>query len=186
MSLARTRLLFLPLLVALIGFAPPAVAAAAVPPHYALEKFGLSLINCTRTGGLVLKDGTCKDRGTGKHSKYRPPLKLGPALSSRIARPYALKIAKAHYCGHDFGGRSITGAFHKAGFNGTHWGESIGCGTWTRPRKDIIETHLMMQAEKSSNGWHWRNMKNPAFKVVGVGVAVVNGVTRIVEDFYLP
>ena len=44
----------------------------------------------------------------------------------------------------------------------------------------------MMQSEKSSNGWHWRNMKNPAFKVVGVGVAVVNGTTRIVEDFYLP
>jgi hypothetical protein len=185
MSVPR-RLLVLPLLLVMIGFAPPVTTAAAVAPRYALEKFGLSLINCTRTGGWVLKDGSCKDRGTGKHSAYRPPLRLGPALARRVARPYARKIAAAHYCGHNFGGRTITGAFHHAGFYGAHWGESIGCGTWTRPRRDIIETHLMMQAEKASNGWHWRNMKNPAFKVVGVGVAVVGGVTRIVEDFYLP
>jgi hypothetical protein len=186
MSLARTRLLVLPLLLALIGFAPPAVAGAATPPHLKLEKFGLSLINCTRTGGWVQHDGSCKGRGTGTYSKYRPPLKMGPALANLIARPYARKIAKANYCGHDYGGRSITEAFHAAGFYGQHWGESIGCGNWSRPRRDIIETHLMMQAEKSTNGWHWRNMKNPYFKVVGVGVAVVNGTTRIVEDFYLP
>ncbi len=186
MSLVRPGLLVLPLLLALIGFSPPAVAGAATPPHYRLEKFGLSLINCTRTGGWVLKDGSCKDRGSGKHSAYRPPLKMGPNLATRIARPYARKIAKAQYCGHDFGGRSITAAFHAAGFFGQHWGESIGCGNWSTPRRDIIETHLLMQPEKSSNGWHWRNMKNPYFKVVGVGVAVVNGTTRIVEDFYLP
>lgn len=186
MLLARARLLLLPLLLALIAFAPPAITAAALPPHYSLEKFGLSLINCTRTGGWVLKDGSCKDYGSGKHSVYRPPLRLSAGLSDKISRPYAVKIARADYCGHDFGGRTITGAFHHAGFFGLHWGESIGCGNWSRPRRDIIETHLMMQAEKSTDGWHWRNMKNRYFKVVGVGVAVVNGVTRIVEDFYRP
>ena len=194
MPARRSRVPGLPILVAVLAAflvaVPPAAARGATPaataPHYALEKFALRLINCTRTGGWVKKDGTCIDYGTGKHSRYRPPLKLRAALSNLISRPYARKIAKANYCGHDYGGRSITGAFHHAGFYGVHWGESIGCGTWSPPRRDVIETHRLMQAEKPYNGWHWRNMKNPDFNQVGIGVAVVDGVTRIVEDFYHP
>ncbi len=186
MSRSSHRALVLPILLALLAFAPAAPTEAATPPHYDLEKFALRLINCTRTGGWVRTDGTCKDYGSGKHSRYRPPLKLRAALSNRISRPYAVKIAKADYCGHTYGGRTIMGAFRSHGFNGNHFGENIGCGTWTRPRQDVLETHLMMQAEKSSLGWHWRNFKDPHYTQVGIGVAVVDGVTRIVEDFYRP
>jgi len=42
----------------------------------------------------------------------------------------------------------------------------------------------MMQAEKSYNGGHWKNMKNGAFKSVGIGVATSGSTTMVVYDFY--
>ena len=174
------------LLLSLLALVPASPTAAATAPHFSLEKYALHLINCTRTGGWVLKNGACIDYGTGKHSRYRAPLKLRADLSNRVSRPYAVRIARANYCGHNFGGRSITGAFRSQGFRSGTFGESVGCDWTGHSKKDVLLTHRMMQAEKSTNGWHWRNMKNPAFKQVGIGVAVVAIQTRIVDDFYRP
>ena len=41
-----------------VGAANPAPAAAYTPPYYTVETYYLKLVNCTRTGGWVLKDGT--------------------------------------------------------------------------------------------------------------------------------
>jgi len=50
----------------------------------------------------------------------------------------------------------------------------------------ILRSHLGYQDEKGTGGWHWRNIKRRDLKKVGVGVANVDGVPRLVEDFYQP
>ena len=60
--------------------APPGVSAAT-PPWYAVETYYLRLLNCTRTGGWVLKDGSCKGYGSGNYSSYVAPLKRSAGLS---------------------------------------------------------------------------------------------------------
>ena len=69
---------------------------------------------------------------------------------------------------------------------GSAWGENIGCGSYYAARRAVLLSHLAFQAEKSSNGGHWRNLKNPMFKSVGVGVWRTSGRTRLVIDFYRP
>ena len=174
------------LVLAAVALSPPGVARAAVAPHVAVERYALRLINCTRTGGWVRADGTCKGYGSGRHSRYRPPLRLRAGISDRVARPYAVRIARNHYCGHDLNGSTIRNRFRRAGFSGSPYGENIGC-SWGEPaRAAVIRTHRYMQAEKSYNGWHWRNIKDKDFRVVGIGVAKVDGQVRWVTDFYHP
>lgn len=162
----------------------PATPTLAKAPYKDLEKFALSLLNCTRTGGWVRANGTCKGRGSGDHSVYRKPLKLHGGLSSDVARPWARRIASADYCGHSIGGSDVDARFRKAGYRDSTNGESVGCSSGYTVREMVIRTHRMMQSEKSYGGWHWRNMKNPDFKSVGVGIAKVGNETRVVYDFY--
>lgn len=151
----------------------------------ALERFAMSLLNCTRTGGWVQANGTCKGRGSGRYSRYRKPLKLSGGLSSGASRPYAARLARAHACSHDLGSTALA-RIHAAGFKGTTWGESIGCGGGWTTREMIISTHRGYQAEKGTPGWHWRNLKNPQFDRVGIGVRKIDGQDRIVYDFWAP
>jgi hypothetical protein len=160
-------------LVLVISFALALVAANA-PATFALEarfpdaeRYNLELINCTRTGGWVQTDGTCADYGTGRHSRYRKPLRFHERLSADVARPQARRIARAGYLDHNLGG-SIRTRFTRAGFGGTI-GESLGWSTGSA-RDAVLRTHLINQAEKSYNGWHWRNIKNPDFRYVGLAV----------------
>jgi len=158
--------------------------AAAKAPYLDLEHFALTLVNCTRSGGWVRSDGSCKGRGTGHYSTYRKPLTLQSGISSKVSRPYAVKLAAANACEHTLKGSSIQQRFRQGGYTGTPFGESIGCsGGWTT-RQMVIHTHRMMQSERSSNGWHWKNMKNPAFTRVGIGIARHGSQSRIVFDFY--
>ena len=78
-----------------VGAVSPAPAAAYTPPYYAVETYYLKLVNCTRTGGWVLRDGTCKGYGSGRYSAYVPPLKLSSGLS-RVARIWAKKLLLAN------------------------------------------------------------------------------------------
>ena len=161
---------------------PAPVSAGSKYPK--LERLALSLMNCTRTGGFVRADGSCKGRGSGHYSKYVKPIPMSDALADGIARPYASRLAKADACQHTLAGTSIDERFSAAGFKGATNGESIGCsGGWTA-RKMVIHTHRMMQSEQSYNGWHWRNMKNTDWKRVGIGVAVSGNESRVVYDFY--
>lgn len=160
--------------------APPGVSAAT-PPWYAVETYYLRLLNCTRTGGWVLKDGSCKGYGTGTYSRYVAPLKRTAGLSA-VARSWAKKIATAGVCRHG----DPSARLRAAGYRGTSWGENIGCWDLSSAYKSVLASHRAFQAEKATNGGHWRNIKNGRYKYVGIGVWKANGHTRLVTDFYRP
>ena len=162
----------------------PATPAAAGGSHPRLERLALSLMNCTRTGGWVQADGSCTGRDSGRFSTYVKPIPMSEGISDKVARPYALRLAKADACMHTLAGTSIDDRFRVAGFRAPTNGESIGCSNGYTVRQMVIRTHRMMQAEKSYNGWHWRNMKDRDWKRVGIGVAAWGSESRVVYDFY--
>jgi hypothetical protein len=163
------------------GAAAPSSAAAATPPWAAVEAYYLRLLNCTRTGGWVQKDGSCSGYGTGKYSKYVPPLKLGTGIST-VARSWAKRIATSGACTHGDPGARL----RAAGYRGYSWGENIGCWDVASAYKSVLSSHLAFQAEKAANGGHWRNIKNARYTLVGIGVWKAGGHTRLVTDFYRP
>lgn len=183
----RRALVILLAVVALVMAGPGMLAARASDdpaPYLDLENFALSLLNCTRTGGLVLVNGTCQDGGTGMHSKYRKPLTLDAGISDAVARPYAQALAAADVCAHDLNGSSYSLRFKAAGYTGDIYGESLYCSGGYTARKMIIRSLLFFQSEKPAYGPHWRNLKARKFKRIGVGVAVVEKESRVVYDFY--
>jgi uncharacterized protein YkwD len=160
--------------------AAPTGVSAATPPYSVAEKYYLGLLNCTRTGGWVQQNGSCVGYGTGRYSAYVAPLRLSPGVST-VARSWARKIAAQGACKHgDPGARLRAG-----GFPNWRWGENIGCYD-TTSRASVLASHLAFQREKASAGGHWKNIKNGAFRYVGIGVWKANGHTRLVTDFYTP
>ena len=103
----RSALLIMAVVVAAL-FASP--GAAGMKRHEGVERYALKLINCTRTGGWVKTDGSCPAYGSGKHSKYREPLKFHPGIADAVAFPWAKKIARAGYCGHSLAGSDVDAA----------------------------------------------------------------------------
>jgi uncharacterized protein YkwD len=160
--------------------APPS-ATASTAPWYAVETYYLGLLNCTRTGGWVTSDGSCKGYGTGHYSRYVPPLKRSAGLSA-VARSWAKQIAAVGACRHG----DPSARLRAAGFVGTAWGENIGCWDLASAYKSVLASHRAFQAEKSANGGHWANIKNARYRYVGIGVWKANGHTRLVTDFYRP
>jgi hypothetical protein len=155
-----------------------------IRPWYSVEIYYLSLVNCTRTGGWVLRDGTCRGYGSGRYSAYVRPLAYSYAISNRVTRPYAKLLAVraicSHYADHDPGYR-----LRRAGFTAWTWGENIGCRDgYSTARAAVLASHLAMQAEKATNGGHWRNIKNARYTSLGVGVWRYGSRTRVVTDFY--
>jgi cysteine-rich secretory family protein len=162
-----------------VGAASPAPAAAYTPPYYAVETYYLKLVNCTRTGGWVLSDGSCKGYGSGRYSAYVPPLKLSSGLSS-VARAWAKKLLLANACRHG----DPSARLRAAGYTSGTWGENIGCTNGSNAHYAVLQSHLRFQAEKSTGGGHWRNIKNARFKYIGIGVWKGYGRVRLVTDFY--
>jgi hypothetical protein len=150
------------------------------------ELVGLRLLNCTRTGGWVRADGTCKGRASGTYSPYLKPLRLNEGISSLVAFGWASELLKAQACGHALPGMpALPLRLAAAGFEAPSFGENVGCSWSSRaPRDVVIWAHRAMQAERSYDGGHWRNMKNPAYRSVGIGVATIEGRTVVVFDFY--
>src|SRR6188472_3168818 len=66
----------------------PAPAQAYTPPYAPVEFYYLKLVNCTRTGGWVLSDGSCKGYGSGHYSKYVAPIGRSSGLSA-VSRSWA-------------------------------------------------------------------------------------------------
>ncbi|MDX6573577.1 MAG: hypothetical protein QOC86_2733 [Gaiellales bacterium] len=160
------------------------MTSTVVRPWYSVETYYLSLVNCTRTGGWVLRDGTCRGYGSGRYSAYVRPLRLSDGISNRVTRPYARLLATrgvcSHFLDHDPGYR-----LRRAGFTGWTWGENIGCRDgYSTARAAILWSHLAFQAEKSTNGGHWRNIKNPRYTYIGIGIWRYGSRTRLVTDFY--
>lgn len=148
------------------------------------ELYYLGLVNCTRTGGWVLNDGTCRGYGSGRYSAYVSPIRYSAGLSDLVARPYARYLAATNQCSHFLNGNPGD-RLRRAGYNGYSWAENIGCRDGYKYVKPaILASHLYFQAEKSANGGHWRNLKNAKLKWIGIGVWKYSGRVRLVTDFY--
>jgi len=153
-------------------------------PWLPTELYVLGLINCTRTGGWVLSDGTCRGYGSGRYSAYVRPLVRSITISDLVSRPYARLLAIrgvcSHFLDHDPGYR-----LRRSGFYSWTWGENIGCGDgYSTAKASVLASHLRMQAEKWTNGGHWRNFKNGRFTSVGIGIWRYGSRTRLVQDYY--
>ena len=166
-----------------VAAASPAPTMAATPPWYSIERYYLGLVNCTRTGGWVQSDGSCKGYGTGRYSAYVAPIRHSSGMSDLVSRPYAKLMATKNICTHFYGGTPLD-RMRRAGYSSIrNWGENIGCRTASYARTAVLASHLFFQSEKSTNGGHWRNMKNPAFHWVGIGVWKYGTQVRLVVDF---
>jgi hypothetical protein len=153
-------------------------------PWYTTERFYLGLLNCTRTGGWVLSDGTCRGYGSGHYSAYVAPISYSYGISDRVSRPYAKLLAVKGLCSHTANGDPGY-RLRRAGYLLWTWGENIGCGDgYSSAKASVLASHLRFQAERSTNGGHWRNMKNPKFHAVGIGIWRYSTRTRLVIDFY--
>jgi len=153
-------------------------------PWYSVERFYLGLLNCTRTGGWVLSDGTCRGLGSGHYSAYVAPISYSYGLSDRVSRPYAKLLATRGLCSHTADGDPGY-RLRRAGYTRWTWGENIGCRDgYATAKAAVLASHLKFQAEKSTNGGHWRNMKNAKYHSVGIGIWRSGTRTRLVVDFY--
>jgi uncharacterized protein YkwD len=175
----------------------PAAATATTPatttattsasaPWLVEEAFYLRLVNCNRTGGLVLSTGVCLGYGTGRYSPYVKPLVRSAGISDKVTRPYAKLIAIRAYCGH-FLDHDPGYRLRRAGYNGTAWGENAACRDSTSSvHAAILWGQLQFQSERSYNGPHWKNIKNPRYSYIGIGVWKYGNRVRLVTDFWRP
>lgn len=185
--------------VATLGVAPSAGASTAAPattttaalavtkidrPWYSVEVFYLGLLNCTRTGGWVQADGTCRGYGSGRYTKYVAPLRLSATISDYVSRGYARLLAIRNLCTHT-ADRDPGFRFRRAGLTNWTWAENIGCG-WGYPTEKaaVLANHLAFQRERWTNGGHWQLIKSTRFTLVGVAVWRSGPKTRLVTDFY--
>lgn len=151
-----------------------------------LQEFALSLVNCTRGGGWVRKDGSCDKEPSKKHrSTKRPPLKLNDLVSEKVAEPLAVRCVQKGRCSH-YMIAPYQKRFRRVGITTRHIGEALGYGWWGPAKKSIISSFRRMQEEKITgawNRWHWRYIKNPEFRRVGIGIAKRGDYTVVVYDF---
>jgi hypothetical protein len=145
-----------------------------------VERFYLGLMNCTRTGGWVTSGGGCSSPG----GRNVAALKLDSGISSKVARPYAKKLAVGADCSHFIGGNPGD-RLRRAGYTSYRWAENLGCRSGN-PRSAVLGSHLYFQSEKSYNGGHYVNMMNSQYDRAGIGVWVSGGRVRLVVDFYHP
>jgi hypothetical protein len=161
----------------------PVLQATVPRPWLSEEKYAWTLVNCTRTGGWIQSNGTCKGYGSGRYSTYVKPISYAPGFSDAVPRPYARQLAIRNICTHFYAG-SPADRIKRAGYTWIRtWGENIGCRTTTNVKAAILGSHLFFQGEKSSNGGHWKNIKNPRYTTMGVGVWSNSNRVRLVEDF---
>ena len=168
------------------GGAPSAALTTTTidKPWYSTERFYLGLVNCTRTGGWVLSDGTCRGYGSGAYSAYVAPIAYSYGISDKVSRPYATLIALRGLCTHSANGDPGY-RLRRAGFTRYTWGENIGCRDgYSSAKASVLASHLAFQKEKSTNGGHWKNIKNAKYRWIGIGIWRSGSRTRLVVDFY--
>ncbi len=152
-------------------------------PWASAERYYLTLLNCTRGGGLVTASGACSSPGGSGIA----PLVLDAGISNTVSRPYAKLLATTGVCSH-FDGGNPGDRLRKAGYTSYRWAENLGCESAPSAIASALGTQLYFQSERSWNppGGHWVNMMNPAYDRVGIGVWVSGGQIRVVIDFYHP
>ncbi len=149
----------------------------------AAERYFLSLMNCTRGGGLVTSSGACSSPGGSGVA----PLVLDSGISNTVSRPYAKLLATSGVCSH-FDGGTPGDRLRRAGYTSYRWGENLGCLSASSANASALGTQLYFQSERSWSppGGHYVNLMNPAYDRVGIGVWISGGQIRIVIDFYHP
>ncbi len=160
--------------------APSAGAVVGGGAWASVERYFLTLMNCTRTGGWVASNGSCTSPG----GRDVAPLVYDASIAAKVARPYAKYLAERGACDHFLDGNPGT-RLARAGFRSYRWAENIGCPSGD-PARGAIATELFFQSEKPYNGGHYVNLMNAAYTRVGIGVWVHEGSVRIVSDFYTP
>jgi uncharacterized protein YkwD len=148
----------------------------------AVERYYLRLMNCTRTGGWVTSGGDCSSPG----GRNVAPLILDAGISSKVARPYAKKLAVNNMCTH-FSGGNPGDRLRRAGYSSYRWAENLGCRSGN-PYSAVLGSHRYFQSERawSPDGGHYVNMMNSAYDRAGIGIWVSGGRVRLVVDFYHP
>ena len=148
----------------------------------AVERYYLGLMNCTRTGGTVTSGGNCSSPG----GRNVAALRLDAGISSKVARPYAKRLAVGNDCSHFIGGNPGD-RLRRAGYSSYRWAENLGCRSGN-PRSAVLGSHLYFQSERSwsPQGGHYVNLMNSAYDRVGIGVWVSGGRVRLVVNFYHP
>lgn len=179
-------------LLTLVLVALSAVPTSAANPWRAksAEDVAVRLTNCIRSGGLVTSNGKCKGWGKGNHSKAMPTLKRSRRISNRVSWPWVKKSvqwygARSCWIGHAKGGSTVDRRFAAVALKHIANGENMGCGMYGSGQRTVVRIIRMWQTEKAWNGPHWRQIKDPDFKSMGVGVARYgNRKTQLVVNFY--
>lgn len=159
-------------------------ASASAHRSKSTERYALKLVNCLRTGGKVSPAGFCIGYGSGRFSAYRKPLELSHKISNKVAFPWASRIARTNICGHSLAGSSIDDRFRIVGLRHIANGENVACHSAASPRRMVAFWVRFWHREASYGGSHWRQIKDPRFRVAGIGVVRMGGRTRLVVDFY--
>jgi uncharacterized protein YkwD len=161
---------------------PPTTGGGAVGAGSwgAVETYYLTLMNCTRTGGLVTSTGACSSPG----GRSVAALRLDSGISSKVSRPYAKKLAVNNLCTH-FSGGNPGNRLSAAGYTSYVWAENLGCRSGNAYAA-VLGSHIYFQSERSYGGGHYVNLMNAKYDRVGIGVWVSGGRVRVVIDFYHP
>jgi uncharacterized protein YkwD len=164
------------------GAAAPAPRPTVVPRPASsswagAEKYLLTLLNCMRSGGTVLSDGSCSGGGDSGIA----PLAWHDGVADAVARPYAKKLAVSGVCSHFYGG-TVGDRLSAAGYTGYQWAENLGCRYFADPR-DAAES--LVRFFRSSPG-HNANMMSRKYTHAGIGLWVAGGNLRFVVVFYTP
>jgi hypothetical protein len=145
----------------------------------AVEAYYLGLINCARTGGVISRSGKCSGAG----SRQVKPLRLDAGISSKVSRPFARKLATSGACNHFYGG-SPSNRLRRAGYSSPRWAENLSCPSGMSASSTAVYSIRYFQNEKAWNGGHWRNLRNPQYDRVGIGIWAARGRVIIVTNFY--
>ena len=137
-------------------------------------------MNCTRLGGSVTSSGSCSSPG----GRSVNALWIDSGISSKVARPYAKRLAVNNQCSHFIGGNPGD-RLRAAGYTSYIWAENLGCRSGD-PYAAVLGSHLYFQSERSYNGGHYVNLMNTKYDRVGIGVWASGGRVRLVIDFYHP
>ena len=179
-------------LLALVLVALAVIPATAATPWRAktAEDTAIRLTNCIRSGGLVTAAGRCKGWGKGNHSKAMPALKHSNRISNLVSWPWVKQSVqwngtRSCWIGHSRKGSTVDRRFASVTLKHIANGENMGCGMYGSGRQTVVRIIRMWQSEKAWNGPHWRQIKDPEFKSVGVGVARYGSrKTQLVMNFY--
>lgn len=161
---------------------PPPDGSVGAGPWAAMEAYYLTLMNCTRTGGIVASNGACVSPG----GRAVAPLWIDSGISANVSRPYAKLLATRGICNHFIGG-TPGDRLRRAGYTSWTWAENLGCPSMS-PRAAMIAIQVFFQSERSWSpvGGHYVNLMNPAYDRVGLGMWISSGRVRLVIDFYHP